>query len=387
MRTRLTPSSAREIDAGRVRAVLDGRALVTNYEAIRSQVDGLGMIPMIKADAYGHGAAWAARLLHGAKDLYAYGVASLGEGGLLREQIGPRHRRTPVMVFSGAMPWCEETGAYCEENGLQPVIGSEDAWRAFTQGRWQERIGYHLEFDTGMNRVGLAPALSLSIAKQVSLFSSEAQPLSVFTHLASSEVVEDPITQRQLSRYLDLRGVFESRVPGARFHLANSGAIWNSKYFRLSEISDLVRPGLSLYGIPPWSGAPVRGLCPAMTVYARVIHCFDAAPGETIGYGGTFRVKGTEKQKVAVLAIGYADGLLRALSNLGEVWLGGRKENLLGQISMDLAAVSRSSQVAVGAEAELLGPNIDIWAQSKKAGTIPYELLTSFSARVIREDG
>ncbi len=388
MRTRFTRSSLPEpdvVDAARARACLDATALKNNYAVIRKQVPGQGVLPMIKANGYGHGAAWVARELLKEPDLIGFGVATLGEGARLREELGPRARRLSVVVFAAMSPFTEEKAQFCELHGLEPVLSTEDAWRAFHKGAWAERLKYHLEFETGMNRLGIPFAQAPVIAREVGKRPIEHRPESVFTHLASAEIPDGADCRKQLERYDSIRQAFRPASPGTRLHFANSAAIWNSQTYGVDERSDWVRPGISLYGVAPWRDAPLRGLQPVMELRASVVRCFALQAGEGVGYGATFRVPRGEKQSVAILAAGYADGVHRILSNQAGVWLNGRFERILGQISMDLMAVSASTQVKPGDEAVLLGPNVDIWALAKKAGTIPYELLTSVSSRVIRD--
>lgn len=390
MKTRFTRGSqipeVDAVDALRARAIRSADALRNNYRVIREQVAGLGVLPMVKADAYGHGATWAARELLRETDLVGFGVATLGEGARLREELGARARKVSILVFSAMSPFSEEKAGFCELHGLQPVLATEESWRAFRKGGWPERLKYHLEFETGMGRLGIPASLAPQVGREVGALPVEHRPESVFTHLACGEDAVCVDTRRQFERYDALAQVFRSVSPGTRLHIANSAGIWNAQVYRLPERSDWVRPGISLYGVTPWWDAPVRGLEPVLEVRARVIRVFTAQAGDPIGYGATFRVPRGEKQRVAVLSIGYADGIHRILSNQDSVWLRGRREPILGRISMDLMAVSASTAVEPGDEATLLGRPLDIWAQSKKAGTIPYELLTSVSPRVIRDD-
>jgi alanine racemase len=205
-----------------------------------------------------------------------------------------------------------------------------------------------------------------------------------------SELPESRLSQSQLERFVALKSELSGAFPSARFHLANSGGIWNAKRWSLRGLTDCVRPGLALYGIPPWADAPTRGLVPVMTYQATVVAVHQLRPGDSIGYGATFTApgkggKGGEPVYAAILGAGYADGVKRALSNQGYAWLGGRSTRFLGMVSMDLCAVGAFASTRVGEQVELLGPHVDPWAQARAAGTIPYELLTSLSVRVQRK--
>jgi alanine racemase len=205
----------------------------------------------------------------------------------------------------------------------------------------------------------------------------------VLSHLATAESPGSAVARRQLRRFDDLFRLLRPALPRAAFHLANSAAIWNARAFRLNELTEVVRPGLSLYGVPPWPGAPARGIRPALALGAPLIEVRTVPPGESVGYGATFTVRG-RAARVAIVPMGYADGLHRAASGRGLARLGGRLERFLGVVSMDLAALSCASGARPGARAWLLGPGIDPWRQAAAAGTVPYELLTSLSARVQR---
>lgn len=369
----------------RAAAQIDLKALKGNYEAIRSQAAGLSILPMIKANAYGHGAPRVAQELAGMLDLYALGVATLQEGREVREALGSRFKGARILIFSGALGWTDEKGKFCEKHGLTPVIASDSDWDAFLQGEWAERISYELEFNTGMNRLGLRPELAPKIAQSLRNMPAVCHPDGVLSHLALAEDPDSSLTQKQITRFKALRAELEPAFPKAFFHLGNSAAIWNQKHLDLKGLTDVVRPGLSLYGIPPWPGAPLREIRPVLSFQLRVAQIRHVKVGETVGYGGAYKNEGTQAERVAILSGGYADGINRRLSPKGQVWLGGRRERILGRISMDLMAVSCQEQVRVGDWAEILGQRIEAWEQAKLLDTIPYELLTSISARVQRK--
>jgi alanine racemase len=202
-----------------------------------------------------------------------------------------------------------------------------------------------------------------------------------------SEVADSKLTQSQIEAFRTLRREMSSALPRAHFHLSNSGGIWNQKDLvsgGWKNLTDVVRPGLSLYGVPPWKGAPARGIEPVLTLEASVIQVHRLKAGDCVGYGGTYRVTGNDATHVATLAAGYADGLKRNLSNTGNAWLGNSATSFVGIVSMDLSAVRCTASTQVGDRVEILGPHVDPWGQAQAAGTIPYELLTSLSGRVQR---
>ena len=367
-------------------AEISSKALLSNYSILKEQSGGQALLPMIKADGYGHGSVWAAQILAKESDLYGFGVATLEEGVRLRTELGARYRKTQILIFSGATPWSEEKGQLCESNGLTPVICRDEDWQKFFKEKWHERIRYELKFNTGMNRLGIHPEKASQIIKQLKTLEHEEWPQTVFSHLAVGEQPDHALSRKQRDRFKILRGLFEAALPSVRFSLANSAAIWNARAWELKDLTDIVRPGLSLYGIAPWKNAPTRGLEPVMRLKSQVVCTHDLKIGDSVGYGARFTVSTDPAcpKRVATLAAGYADGIHCTLSERGHVLLGGKLEKVLGRVSMDLSAVSCSPRIKVGEYAEWMAPELDLWIQAEAAGTIPYELLTSVSGRVQR---
>lgn len=365
----------------RVRAELAASALKRSFRAILAQTSA-NALPMVKADAYGHGAPWVTTELLRLKSsrLEGFGVASLEEGALLREGALARHAGVRVLCFSGASPWSEEKWRFCERYALTPVLAGEEDFRRFLR-QGVGRLPYELKFDTGMHRLGLAFENAREIAASLAKRPAREQPRGILSHLAMSEDPQAPLTRLQISRFLELRRIFAGS--GARFHLSNSGAIWNENELGLRGLTDFVRPGISLYGVPPWPGAELRGIEPVMRVLAQVIGVRRIPAGESVGYGATFTAP--DELDVGVLSGGYADGIKRSLSNCGQARIGNGEFRFLGIVSMDLSVIgAKGLTPKLGQWAELLGGGIDPWAQAKAAGSIPYELLTSWSARVER---
>lgn len=371
----------------RVIARLDGSALANNYRVVQSLIPEQAVLPMIKANGYGHGSVWAARELLGLPGLYGMGVATFEEAVELRKGLGPAARKLRIIVFAGAAPWTEVKGQLCEKYGLTPVIATDSDWQAFLKNNWPGRLSYELKFNTGMNRLGLSLNRAPAVAKALRGQRSSLHPDGILSHLAMAESPDSRLSRAQLDRFSWLRRELSAAFPSAQFHLANSAGVWNARVLGLPGLTDIVRPGLSLYGVPPWKGAPARGLLPVMTLEAQVIHVHRLKAGESVGYGGTFTIKDDDDARpgnVAVLAGGYADGISRALSNRGQAFIHGRLMRFAGNVSMDLSAVTCPEGTRRGEWAQLLGPEIDPWVQAMAAGTIPYELLTSVASRVKR---
>jgi alanine racemase len=373
----------------RVVARVSAAALLSNYDAIQAQVPGLSILPMIKADAYGHGASWVARILARSPGLYGFGVATLEEGLEVRKALDTLKQKARVVVISGATPFTIAQGQFCEKYFLTATITREEDWALFFREGFAQRIPYELKFNTGMNRLGMQPGFAKQIAKTLKDRPRVEHPSGVLSHFAAGENPADKLTQAQLQAFREIRSDLSSALPSTHFHLANSSGIWNAKDLDLKNLTDVVRPGLSLYGVPPWKGAPARGLQPVMTLQAPVIATHRLKAGDRVGYGGTFRVE--EPTYIAILAMGYADGLRRNLGGVGKpaghVLLNGVVQPLIGIVSMDMCAVSSTQKTKVGDWAQILGPGIDPWLQASEAGTVPYEMFTGISARVPRESG
>lgn len=369
----------------RVRALISSSALRNNYSRIRKLVPNQWLLPMVKANAYGHGADWAARELANERHLYGFGVATLQEGAELRAHLPKSSSHVSILVFSGATPWTEDTGRFCKRHGLTPVIARFEDWKSFQQQGWPARIPYELKFNTGMNRLGIHWTHATHIIGDLAKM-RRGLPQGVCSHLARGDRPDVLLSRMQWERFAILRMLFSVLNDSIRFHLANSAAIWNHREWHLNDLTQVVRPGLSLYGIPPWAGAPTHGLKPALRLTAPVISVYRVYPGESVGYSSRYTVpkKPRTGRTLAVLAAGYGDGAHRSLTNRGTVWLGGRTRPVIGVVSMDLMTVEADARTRVGAEADLLGGRVDPWKQAAAAGTVPYEFLTSINPRVER---
>lgn len=342
---------------------------------------------MIKADGYGHGATWAARTLMHEKNLYSFGVATIAEGVKLRTELGPKARHLSIHVFSGASAFNDEKGDLCVRHNLIPCLSQESDFEKFIRDEWPEKLRYELGFNTGMNRLGMMPGYASQVVRALKGKPTEWHPQGVFSHCASGDDPSSKLSEKQRREFEAVEKVLRPAFSGAHFHLAASSALFQAKHWRLDGVTDVVRPGISLYGVRPWAEAPMRGLMPVMSLRSFVIAKQLVRTGDSVGYGGTFKV--TERTEpnpfpIAVIGAGYADGVHRSLSNGGLVFVGNKIQKIVGRVSMDLITASCPASIKVGEEVEFFGDHVDIWEQSKIAGTIPYELLTSVSQRVER---
>ncbi|HEX3236132.1 MAG TPA: alanine racemase [Gemmatimonadales bacterium] len=354
-------------DTARAWVDVDLGALVANARALAS-VTGSRLLPMVKANGYGLGAAEVAGALESI-DPWGYGVATVEEGAELRRAGIAR----PILVASPMLP--EASEPYLAHD-LRPAIGDPEALAA-----WCRRSSrpFHLELDTGMHRAGIPWDDAAGLAAVGALLADAPGFEGVFTHFHSAD--SDPAsTEVQWARFEGLLAALPRRPP--LVHAANSAAALRGRRYA----GDLIRPGIFLYG-----GA-AGGLEPAAVAAfrARVLAVRTVAPGETVSYGATWRA-GTPT-RVATIAAGYADGFPRATRDCEPgarpprvIEIGGRAAPVLGRVTMDMTMVAvEGDAVAAGDVATLYGGLVSLDQQARAAGTISYELLTGIGSRVPR---
>ena len=353
-----------------------------NYEAIRKSLPaGCRFLGVVKADAYGHGALPVSRLLQEAGADYL-AVSCLDEALELR-----RGGITMPILILGHTPYAY-TGTLIEENITQTVTCLAKALEYSAEAvRLGKELKIHIKLDTGMSRLGFLCAGNYFEEGVDNVIRScrlpGLNPEGVYTHFAvSDEPGEDSeaYTRAQFRLFMDVIAAVKARG-GVEFpirHCANSGATVSYPEMAL----DMVRPGLLLYGYGDSSGK--LGLLPCMRLVTTVSTIKFYEPGTSVSYGRRFTTD--RRTRMGVLAIGYADGLPRLLSNKCSFAAGGGFAPQRGSICMDMCMVDLTElpQVDVGSEVELFGPMNSIYKLSDAAQTIPYELLCAVSKRVPR---
>ncbi|MEI8393252.1 MAG: alanine racemase [Rhodospirillaceae bacterium] len=349
---------------------VDLGAIIANWQSLRARAGRAECAAVVKADAYGLGAAKVAPAL-AAAGCTTFFVALLEEGVALRALLP----EAEIIALSGMLPGNETEH---EAHRIVPVLNSLDdiaRWRSFarTTGRAQPAW---IHLDTGMNRLGLSVVETAALAAAPDRLAGIALR-GWMSHLACADQRFHPMSSSQLGRFHQLL----SKLPPARRSFANSSGIFRSRAFHL----ELVRPGAALYGINPTPEAenPQR---PVISLIARVLQVRTVDTGMTVGYGAMYKVK--NKIRIATLAAGYADGLPRSLAGQGTVVINGRKLPMAGRVSMDLITVDVSDLpedgIHPGAEVELIGSDHSIDTVAAEAGTIGYEILTNLSRRCRR---
>ncbi|MBS0297623.1 MAG: alanine racemase [Proteobacteria bacterium] len=344
------------------RLTVDLDALAANWRVLRAEAAGAEVAAVVKADGYGMGAAEVAARLwaEGARSFFTARVAG---GVALRRSLGP-DRPATIYVLDG----CPEAAAPALlASGLTPVLNSLEQiahWRADGLGR-----PCALHIDTGMNRLGLSMAETRALDRQ------GLNLILVMSHLACGPDPSQPLNRRQAERFAEMRALF----PEVRASLANSSGAFMGPDFRF----DMVRPGISLYGGGP-QDRPDPRLKAVATFEAQILQVRDVAAGESVGYGARFVAE--EPRRVAVVGVGYADGVLRSAWPGGGAWFEGDVRPFAGRLSMDLATIDVTGCDAArpGRWVELFGPNLMIDDAASAWGTLALELLTRIGPRAER---
>jgi alanine racemase len=368
-------------------AHVDLTALQHNFRAIHAFLASAvthrppGVIAVVKANAYGHGADRVALALEQA-GATMLACADIEEGIALR-RAGVQ---VPILVF-GALSVSDLDGLF--EFGLTPTISTPSAARAMQAAAVKARrtIGYHLKIDTGMNRLGFRHD-NLRRTLPELLASPNLRLNAVYTHFATADDPASALFDEQRERFdRALAAVVEMGGKAILRHAANSAAL-----LRDSRVwYDVVRPGLLLYGIVPPPLASTIPLQPVMSLTSRVVAVKGMRSGEGIGYG--WRYHAEAPTTIAVIPAGYADGIDTRMSGRGSVLIRGKRVPIVGAISMDMMTVDVTGlEVSPGDEVVIIGrqgdeswQRIDAREVAAAIGTIPWEVVCRIGTRIERQ--
>ena len=332
---------------------IDLDAVAANWRALDAMTQ-CETAAVVKADGYGLGAARVARALAraGARRFF---VAAAEEGAALREALGPSFE---ICVFSGHMRGDTDMIA---DLALTPILNSVDQLTRHFEALPGHPFG--IQLDTGMNRLGLewdewAAVAAVALAQR---------PTLVMSHLACADEPDHPMNAYQL----DIFHQMTDGISAPRSLSATGGILLGPAYH-----FDLTRPGIGLYGADPFVGQPV------VTLDLPVVQIRDLKVGEVVGYGNSWQA--TRPSRIATVAAGYADGLLRSLSHRATLWHRDQPCPLVARVSMDLMTVDVTDLDEVPGYLTLIGPHQTVDQLAGVAGTIGYEILTSLGARYQR---
>lgn len=365
------------MEGSRVWAEVNLQILKENYFKLKTYTQS-EIMPIVKADAYGHG------VIPVVKTLIACGAKWFGVA-LLEEalEIKAVFPDVTVMIIGATDP--QESDTVVKEEIIPAIFSFEQAQALSVAAvRLQKTAKLHIKVDTGMGRIGFRPGDEAEVLKIANLPNLLIE--GIFTHFAT-------VDQKDLAFAREQLNIFESfcaklRAAGLTIpirHAANSAGIIQ---FMESHF-ELVRLGISLYGLPPSGqiGGEV-GLEPVMAWKTKVTHVKSISKGETVSYGRTFQA--AYETRVATIPVGYADGLRRALSNQGEVLIQGRRSTIIGRVCMDqtMLEVTRIPGVKVGDLVTILGKDgyeqLTATEMADWMGTISYEVICGISKRVPR---
>ncbi|MGC9368962.1 MAG: alanine racemase [Paracoccaceae bacterium] len=336
---------------------IDLDALVRNWKALDAKSgSGVETAAVVKADGYGLGAARVARALAraGARRFF---VAVAEEGAALREALG---RGPEISVFSGHMAGDADM---IGDLDLVPMLNSVEQLTRHFEALPGHPFG--IQLDSGMNRLGMEPAEWAAVAE----IALPAGPTLLMSHLACADEPEHPLNAQQLETFRAMTD--GTGVPRC---LAATGGILLGQAYHF----ELTRPGIGLYG-----GLPFDEAAPVAHLALPVIQSRELEPGESVGYGATWTAE--DPCRIATVAAGYADGLIRAMGNRGFLFHDGEPCPIVGRVSMDLITVDVTHLADTPKALDILGQDQSVDDLADAAGTIGYEILTSLGARYSRQ--
>lgn len=367
---RQTRAWARAIDRAGAILEIDLDAIAGNWKRLADRLaPGARCAAVVKADAYGLGMEEVASRLAraGCKTFF---VATLNEGLALRALLP----RAQIAVLDGLIMGAPAEFARARLLPVLNDLAQVRAWQAYAQRRGGAPAMLHI--DTGMARLGLPQAEIEALAAEPALLKGFKLGL-ILSHLACAGEPAHPMNLEQLNRF---RGALRLLAP-APASLASSSAVFLGGDFHF----DMVRAGAALYGINPLPGRP-NPMAPVVQLKAKILQVRDVDRGETVGYGAAHRMD--RPGRIAILALGYADGWLRSSSHRGTARIAGNPAPVIGRVSMDLLTLDVTGldprTVHPGGYADLLDAHYGVDDAAFAAGTIGYEVLTALGKRCLR---
>lgn len=346
-----------------LRAIIDINALKNNLSVLQGIAPQSKIVAVIKANAYGHGMVKVAQALH---DIYAVGVARINEAIFLRKKGITKE----ILLLEGFFE--PEDLAILVENNLQTVVHSHEQVDALLHAKLTKPLKIWLKLDIGMHRLGFHPEEFNRVLKTLIHCENVEKPINIVGHFNCADELENPITPQQIALFKK----FINADMGLA-SLANSAAIlaWPDAHL------DIIRPGISLYGISPFQHE-IAELKPVMTLKSKLIAVRNHKAGEAVGYGANWQC---EKDTIlGVVAMGYGDGYPRMAPEGTPVLVNGRIVPVVGRVSMDMMTVDLGINCndKVGDDVTLWGEGLPVNDVAKYIGTIGYELLTKLTVRV-----
>jgi alanine racemase len=362
------------------KAVINLANLQYNFKAVKIKTK-TKVMAVVKANAYGYGMIESVKALEKLKDgPEYYGVALLEEGIELRKA---KVTKKPILCFSPFQP--DDINKYIRYR-IIPSISTPEQIDTFQQLKLKNKISVHVNINTGMNRLGINYKDALDLIKKIRGH-NKINIDGIYTHFATSDEKNKEFANLQMARFNKiLNNLRKNKINYGLAHISNSGAILDMP----NSYHDMVRLGMSLYGYyPSQETTESLELKPVMSIVSKLSTIYTINNGESVGYGRLFTASG--KTKCATIPIGYADGVLRGLSNEIKVIINDGVYDQIGRISMDRISIKLKNKVEIKINEEviLLGESknhkITAWDWCKILKTIPYEITCSISNRVPRK--
>ena len=358
--------------------VVDLNAIAENFKKIKEHVAPSKIMPILKANAYGHGLVHIARFMQELKADYI-GVAVLEEGILLRES----GITIPILVLGGLLG--NQIPNFIKYD-LTMTASSIEKLNQIDEiaAQMKSRAKVHLKIDTGMERIGVHYYnAERFLEKTLSLKNVEVE--GVYSHFANADAGDLSHTKLQLERFNEVLSFYDKHsLQKPLRHISNSGGI-----LQMPEANfDMVRPGIMMYGVYPTNEVKKTvALKPALTWKSYVVYFKVVKPGHPVGYGLTWQTD--HNIRAVTVPVGYGDGYFRSMSSKAEVIIRGQRFPVVGTISMDQIVVNIENQSAYNGDEVILigssnGVSITCEELANWAGTIPYEILTNINTRVPR---
>ncbi len=355
---------------------------LSNLRFVRKQIgERVRIMPIVKANAYGHGLDIIAHAAILSEEIDAFGVATEEEGVRLR-----RMTHLPILVLTGAL--FNEVDTFLQHQ-LDFTLTDRDTLRVIADRSraFGVRARVHLKVDTGMRRMGVEPSEALPFLREIERLKEHVELVGLCTHFATSDELDQTFFRKQLAIF---EGVArETRGAGIRIpivHAANSGAILQAPK---ESAFDMVRPGIMLYGYAPSEELQERfgsELQPPLALTSSVVFKKRVKKGEGVSYN--LRWTAPHDTTIVTIPIGYGDGYPRLLTNRANAMIKGKAYPVVGTICMDQVMMDvGEDDICVSDRVEFISSSNDslnAWTLAKTIGTIPYEILTGIAARVPR---
>ncbi|MDT8375455.1 MAG: alanine racemase [Mariprofundaceae bacterium] len=334
-----------------------------NYRLLGSRAGAAKTMAVVKANAYGHGLAPVSSALFD-EGCRLFAVTDAGEGMALRELLPGAES---IVLFSGIFD-ADDAGLACRHT-LTPAIANDH------QLRLLQSAGFHgsvwIKVNTGMQRLGADdPARLIDRCRSCGI-----EVAGIMSHLACADTPEHPLNRMQAEEFSTLCQQLDPELPASLLNSAGLVALPD-------QMHDFIRPGLALYGAEPVPAEPL-GVKPVMQLTGQVMHVREIGKGVSLSYGASFTAR--DDMRIAVVSLGYGDGLPRTLSNCGQAYARGMRFPIVGRICMDYCLIDCTTKhLKPGDTVEFWGEKLAVSTASDLAGTIPYELFTGVATRVCR---